>query len=52
MLYRETPNLVVLDESIELAKKFGTENSPQFVNGLLDKLIPASAEDESHSESE
>jgi len=29
---------VTLDEMIELAKKYGTENSGKFVNGVLDKI--------------
>ena len=36
---RETPKLVVMDEAIELAKKFGSEQSGRFVNGLLDGLL-------------
>jgi N utilization substance protein B len=35
----DTPKLVVLDEAIELAKKFGSEQSGRFVNGLLDGLL-------------
>lgn len=35
----ETPKLVVVDEAIELAKKFGSEQSSRFVNGLLDGLL-------------
>lgn len=38
-----TPAAVVIDESIEIAREFGTENSSSFVNGILDKLIPALA---------
>jgi N utilization substance protein B len=34
----ETPMEVVLDEAIELAKKFGSDDSPAFVNGVLDRL--------------
>jgi N utilization substance protein B len=34
----ETDYQVIIDEAIELAKEFGSENSPAFVNGLLDKL--------------
>ncbi len=34
----DTPTRVVLDESIELAKRFGTAESPAFVNGILDRL--------------
>jgi N utilization substance protein B len=40
MLYqRDTPKLVVVDEAIELAKKFGSDQSGRFVNGLLDGLL-------------
>jgi N utilization substance protein B len=35
----ETPKLVVVDEAIELAKKFGSEQSGRFINGLLDGLL-------------
>ena len=41
LLYTDTPHRVVIDEAIELARTFGTANSPQFVNGILDKLVPA-----------
>ena len=34
----EVPASVVLDEAIELAKAFGTEASPAFVNGVLDRV--------------
>lgn len=37
----ETPAPVAIDEAIELAREFGTQNSAAFVNGILDKLIPA-----------
>ncbi len=40
LLYLDTPLRVSIDEAIELAKKFGTDQSSQFVNGLLDKLVP------------
>lgn len=36
--YMDTPRKVVLNEAIELAKEYGTENSGRFVNGLLDKI--------------
>jgi N utilization substance protein B len=35
----ETPQLVVVDEAIEIAKKFGSEHSGRFVNGLLDGIL-------------
>jgi transcription antitermination protein NusB len=31
----ETPTAVVLDEAVELAKRFGTDDSGRFVNGVL-----------------
>ena len=34
----ETPRIVIIDEAIELAKRFGGEDSGQFVNGILDAL--------------
>jgi len=33
-----TPPNVVINEAIELAKEFSTENSGKFVNGILDKI--------------
>lgn len=38
ILYTETPFRVAINEAVELAKRFGTAQSPQFVNGILDKL--------------
>ena len=37
----DVPKLVVVDEAIELAKKYGSEHSGKFVNGLLDGLLKA-----------
>jgi len=34
----ETPPVVAINEAIELAKKFGGEDSGRFVNGILDKV--------------
>ena len=36
---KSTPKLVVIDEAIEIAKKFGTDKSPQFINGILDGIL-------------
>jgi len=33
-----TPARVVLDESIEIAKRYGSEESGRFVNGVLDRV--------------
>ena len=35
---RETPAAVVLDEAIEVGKKFGSEQSGSFINGILDAV--------------
>jgi len=40
LLYTETPPRVVVDEALELAKRYGTAQSSQFVNGILDRLMP------------
>ena len=37
--YTDTPVKVVIDEAVELAKRFGGAQSAQFVNGILDKLM-------------
>ena len=37
----DVPPLVVVDEAVELAKRFGSEHSGRFVNGLLDGLMRA-----------
>jgi N utilization substance protein B len=34
----ETPDAVVIDEMVQLAKEFSTDESPGFVNGLLGRL--------------
>lgn len=34
----DVPAQVVIDEAIEIAKKYSTEESGRFVNGILDKL--------------
>jgi N utilization substance protein B len=39
MTSTDTPPKVVIDEAIELAKHFSTEQSPAFVNGVLDAVL-------------
>jgi N utilization substance protein B len=34
----DVPRSVTLNEAVELAKRFGDENSPSFVNGVLDRI--------------
>ncbi len=35
----EIPQKVAINEAVELAKKFGQEESPAFINGVLAKLV-------------
>ena len=35
----DTPKLVVIDEAIEIAKKYGNDKSSQFINGILDGIL-------------
>jgi len=34
----DVPRAVILDEAVELAKRFGSEESGAFVNGVLDRI--------------
>ena len=33
------PEKVAINEAVELAKKFGGDDSPSFINGVLGKLV-------------
>jgi N utilization substance protein B len=35
----ETPPKVAINEAVELAKVFGSESSPKFVNGVLGSVM-------------
>jgi N utilization substance protein B len=39
ILFSDTPGRVAIDEAVELAKRFGSAQSAQFVNGILDKVM-------------
>lgn len=39
MLYTDTPDRVVINEAIELARRYGSKQSSQFVNGVLDRVL-------------
>ena len=41
MMHYDTPYGVVINEAVDMAKKFGSAESSKFVNGVLDKLVPA-----------
>jgi transcription antitermination protein NusB len=36
--FPETPGKVILNEAIEIGKKYGAENSAAFINGILDRI--------------
>ena len=37
--YREIPYKIAINEAVNLAKKYGEEQSPSFVNGILAKVV-------------
>lgn len=41
LLFTDTPPSVVINEAIELAKRFGSNQSAGFVNGILDRVLKA-----------
>ena len=34
----KTPQTVIINEAIEIARRFGAQESPQFINGILDSI--------------
>jgi N utilization substance protein B len=45
ILYSDTPDRVAINEAVELAKRFGTAQSAQFVNGILDRFLAGHAKE-------
>jgi len=40
LMYSKTvPPKVAIDEAVEIAKKYGAEDSPNFINGILDRIL-------------
>lgn len=40
LMYSKTvPPKVAIDEAVEIAKKYGSEDSPNFINGVLDRIL-------------
>ena len=39
LLTQKTPYKVVIDEAVEIAKEYGSENSAKFVNGVLGSIV-------------
>ena len=54
-LYEETPHTVVINEALEIARRFSTFEATQFINGILDAikhdLEKASSGEKSHASS-
>ena len=46
ILHGDTPDAVAVDEAVDLAKRFGAARSGQFVNGILDRLMPGGKHDQ------
>lgn len=39
IVYEKLPFKIAINEAVELAKKYGTEHSPKFVNGILASVV-------------
>lgn len=39
VIMKVTPTKVVVDEAVELAKEYGSQSSPSFVNGVLGNIL-------------
>lgn len=39
LLNSDTPPKVVIDEAVEIAKKYGAESTPSFINGVLGTIL-------------
>src|SRR2546428_8367532 len=50
LLDKETPKTVVINEAIEIARRFSTQESPQFINGILDSIKKELEEKEARSQ--
>ncbi|MEN6451204.1 MAG: transcription antitermination factor NusB [Thermoguttaceae bacterium] len=44
LLHTDTPPRVAIDEAVELAKRYGSAQSSQFVNGILDRIMHSNDE--------
>jgi N utilization substance protein B len=47
LLHTDTPKAVIINEAVELAKKYGDSGTASFVNGILDNFKKNAAEGES-----
>ena len=44
VLFSDIPDRVAINEAINLSKRYGSNNSSQFVNGILDRLMKSKTE--------
>ena len=49
-IFRDTPVKVAINEAVELAKQFGSDSAPRFVNGVLGSLAEHKNEIHQHVE--
>jgi transcription antitermination protein NusB len=38
-IIKKEPPKVIIDEAVEIAKEYGNQNSPQFINGVLGSIL-------------
>lgn len=50
IIKKDAPFKVIVDEAIELAKEFGAESSPSFINGVLGQIIETNSLDKEKGE--
>ncbi len=50
--YEDTPLRVILDEVIEIAKKYSTEDSPKFINGILGAYVDSLKKEQGKEQAE
>jgi len=48
LLATDTPEKVVIDEAVEIAKTYGSESSPSFVNGVLGTILEEKSKTHDH----
>lgn len=52
IVYTNTPPRVAINEAVELARRFGSAQSAQFVNGILDGFLPLDLQKDVHDTAE
>ena len=43
IIYQELPYKIAINEAIELAKRYGEDNAPSFINGILASIVKEKA---------